>query len=73
MTVEIGKLIRMGEQITANMSFTDDQEVVSDKVADHLGRFWDPRMRKSIIEYASEHGDDLSEPLQLAISKLKAA
>jgi hypothetical protein len=71
MTVEIGKLIRMGEQIVANMSFTDDREVVSDKVADHLGRFWDPRMQQSIIEYASEHGDELSEPLQLAISKLK--
>jgi formate dehydrogenase subunit delta len=73
MTVGIDKLIRMGEQITANMSFVDDKDVVSDKVADHLGRFWDPRMKASIIEYAGDHGEAFSEPLLMAIDKLKAA
>lgn len=73
MTVNIDKLVHMGEQITANMSFTDDPEMIADKVADHLGRFWDPRMKASIIDYAGDPGADLSEPLRLAIDKLKAA
>ena len=35
----------MAEDIAANMSYTDDQELVSRKIADHLDRFWDPRYR----------------------------
>jgi formate dehydrogenase subunit delta len=73
MSVMEEKLIRMGEQITDNMRFSEDDEVIAARVADHLGRFWDPRMKAMIIDYEGEHGDALSKPFQLAIQKLKAA
>ena len=70
MTVNIDKLVKMAEQITANMSYTDDQDLVAAKVADHLGRFWDPRMKEAIKAHAETHGGDLSPPLRAAVAQL---
>ncbi len=70
MTVNVKKLVKMAEDITANMSYTDDPEVVADKVADHLNRFWDPRMKQAIVDYANNSGAGLPESLKLAISRL---
>ena len=70
MTVNIDKLMKMAEQITANMSYTDDEKVVAAKVADHLNRFWDPRMKAAIREYAEEHATEFSPPLRSAVKQL---
>jgi formate dehydrogenase subunit delta len=70
MTVKIEKLVKMAEQITANMAFTDDQEVVAARVADHLNRFWDPRMKTAIADYARENASQLSPALRAAILQL---
>ena len=70
MTVKVEKLVKMAEQITANMAFTDDQAVVAAKVADHLNRFWDPRMKTAFRKYAEENLEQLSPPLQAAVSQL---
>jgi formate dehydrogenase subunit delta len=64
------KLIRMAEQITLNMTFTDDEAVVATKVADHLQRFWDPRMRAAIQAYVSEHPELPSAVLSRALEML---
>ena len=70
MTVNVKKLVKMAEEITANMSYTDDPEVVADKVADHMNRFWDPRMKQAIVDYANDTDAGFPESLQLAISRL---
>ncbi len=70
MTVPIDKLVKMAEQIAANMNYTEDQDVVAAKVADHLGRFWDPRMKAAIKAHAEAHGEDLSPPLRAAVGQL---
>jgi formate dehydrogenase subunit delta len=70
MSVNIDKLVRMAEQITANLSYTDDEAVVSAKVADHLNRFWDPRMKDSLRSYAEGHGENLSPMLRAAIAQI---
>ena len=70
MTVGIDKLIKMAEQITANMAYTDDEEVVAAKVADHLKRFWDPRMKQALCEYAQCADSELSPALREAVSQL---
>lgn len=70
MTVSTRKLVKMAEDITANMSYTDDEEVVASKIADHLTRFWDPRMKEAIISYASMEESELTKPLRLALIKL---
>lgn len=64
------KLLKMGEQIVANCSFTDDQEAIIAKVADHLQRFWDPRMRSAIKENLEENPDIASEILTSAVQRL---
>ncbi len=71
MTVSIDKLLRMAEQITANMNYTDDTKVVAAKVADHLGKFWDERMISALKSYAQNHEEELSPPLRDAISLLE--
>lgn len=64
------KLIKMGEQIVANCSFSNDQEVVINKVADHLQRFWDPRMRTAIKENLAFSPDAASDVLRHAVNKI---
>ena len=71
MTVKADKLIRMAEQIAANMAYTDDQAVVAAKIADHLSRFWDPRMLQAIKEQSVSEPDSLSPVLLVAVSSLR--
>ena len=70
MTVQIDKLLRMGEQISANMAYTDDGEVVAARIADHLRRFWDPRMLAAIKEHNALHPETLSPQLSSAVGAL---
>ncbi len=64
------KLLNMGEQIVKNCSFSDDSEIVIAKVADHLQRFWDPRMRTAIKENLDANPDVASEVLISAVKRL---
>ena len=73
MTVDSAKLVRMGEQITANMAYTDDVALVAARVADHLNRFWDPRMRQAITDIANRDADELSPALKAAVRLLQGA
>ena len=70
MTVQANKLLKMAEQITANMSYTDDEAVVAAKVADHLNRFWDPRMRSAFAQFAIDNPKLLSPVLRSAVTLL---
>lgn len=70
MTIQAHKLVRMGEHITANLAYTDDQQVVATKVADHLGRFWDSRMLKTLEDHRQSHPDALSPALNAAMQIL---
>ncbi|MXX29344.1 MAG: formate dehydrogenase subunit delta [Gammaproteobacteria bacterium] len=70
MTVDAAKLVRMAEQITANMAYTDDVELVAARVADHLNRFWDPRMLMALAEVASGDAAQLSPALKAAVRQL---
>lgn len=41
-------------------------------VANHLRKFWDPRMRRQILEYVRAGGTDLSEHVREAVLALDA-
>lgn len=60
----------MAEDVTRNLSYNDDIDEISTKVADHLNRFWDPRMKAAIVEYAAATDSVLSETLRLAVTRL---
>lgn len=65
---ETAHLVSMANDIAANLSFQGD---AVDKIADHINRFWAPRMRKLLIEYAASDGQDLSEALLPALKKIR--
>ena len=66
MSVGADKLIRMAEQISANISVDDDSEQVGERLAQHMQRFWDPRMRAAFLSHARNAPRDLSPPLRAA-------
>ena len=70
MTVSTEKLTRMAEQITANMDYGEDTEILAAKVAEHINKFWDERMKSAFKHYANEHKHDFSAGLQGAVSKI---
>jgi formate dehydrogenase subunit delta len=71
MTVSNEKLLKMAEQITANMAYTDDRDVVAASVADHLGRFWDPRMLAGLKAYTADNPESVSPVLSAAVASLR--
>ena len=65
---EMSHLVSMANDIAANLSFHADADV---RIADHINRFWAPRMRGLLLEYASGGGQDLAEALLPALGKLR--
>jgi formate dehydrogenase subunit delta len=66
---QTGKLIYMANQIGHFFaSQTGDTRV--DGVADHLAKFWDPRMREKIIAHARGGGEGLDPLVKEAVTKL---
>lgn len=71
MPIDEEKLLRMAEQIAANMRYSDDLELVAGKTADHINRFWEPGMRATLLAYAARDNSDMSDSLRLAINQVQ--
>lgn len=54
--MNIEHLVRMANQIGEFFESEPDQEGAANAVANHLKRFWDPRMRREILRYAEDQG-----------------
>ena len=65
---ETAHLVSMANDIAANLAFQGD---AAERTADHINRFWAPRMRRLLHEYAKNDGQDLSDALLPALNKLK--
>ena len=53
-------LVEMVNEISA-FFVGEDPAKAAQNVANHLRRYWDPRMRRQIIEHAGTGGEGLSE------------
>ena len=64
------KLVMMANQIG---KFFAPQKTVDPVagIADHLEKFWDPRMRSAIIDHLAKGGAGLDPPVREAVSRLK--
>ena len=40
-------------------------------IADHLKKFWDPRMRAQILEHLDAGGEGLDPPVRRAVEQLR--
>lgn len=64
------KLIKMVNEIAANIDPTGGAETAATRTAEHLTRFWALRMRQDIIAYLDCGGEQLTPVARLAIEKL---
>ena len=72
---ETDHLLAMANDIAANLGFRADAGAdagadAETRIADHINRFWAPRMRRLLLEYAANDGRGLSEVLKKALPKL---
>lgn len=65
---EIEHLVSMANDIAVNLKFHADAD---ERIADHINRFWAPRMRILLLEYARDGGQGLSENMLPALKKLR--
>jgi len=64
--VETKKLVTMANAIGAFFEGESDRVRAEAGVADHLKRFWDPRMRRQILTWLDTHGGAGLSPLVAA-------
>lgn len=65
---ETTHLVSMANDIAANLSFHADAD---ERIADHIRRFWAPRMRSLLLDYAAGNGEGLSPDMHRALEKLR--
>lgn len=65
------KLVYMANQIGAFFT-AQDAETAPDSIAEHLSKFWDPRMRRAIIAHLDDGGSGLDPPVRRAVERLRA-
>ena len=59
--MHIEHLVTMANDIAAFFQKSADEGEAARSVASHLQRYWDPRMRKQIIEHQQAGGTGLSD------------
>ncbi|HVN29854.1 MAG TPA: formate dehydrogenase subunit delta [Candidatus Binataceae bacterium] len=68
--MEIHRLVKMANEIgTFFESAADHKEAVT-SIAAHLRNFWEPRMRKQLVEYAREADGELHPIVKEAVLTL---
>lgn len=71
--MNVERLIEMANDIANFFAGDPDREAGVDGVANHLRRFWEPRMRKQLLAHVAAHGPSgLNELAQAGVAKLAA-
>ncbi len=69
--MEISRLVKMANDIGAFYQAMPDRSEAISSIATHLKNFWEPRMRRQIIDYAKQGGDNgLKEIVREAVLSL---
>jgi formate dehydrogenase subunit delta len=66
----LDKLVYMANQIGKFFTSQGDADAVPG-IADHLKKFWDPRMRAQILAHLDAGGEGLDPNVRSAVEKLK--
>lgn len=72
MSESTGKLVMMANQIGRFFTPQRGGDPVA-AIADHLEKFWDPRMRAAIAAHLATGGAGLDGPVREAVGRLKVA
>jgi formate dehydrogenase subunit delta len=65
------RLVRMANDIGNFFKSEPDHAVAVDGITVHIKRFWDPRMRREILEYVEGGGAGLMDLAREAVLKLR--
>jgi len=68
--MDIHHLVKMANEIGGFFASASDHEEGVNSIAQHLRNFWDPRMRRQIIEYASRDDGALTPLVREAVLRL---
>jgi formate dehydrogenase subunit delta len=68
--MDIEHLVAMANDIAAFFHKAADPDEAARSVATHLHRYWDPRMRKQIVEHQQSGGAGLSDLARDAVHLL---
>lgn len=69
--MSVENLVKMVNQIEAFFKAEADNEAAIEAIANHLRRFWDPRMRRQILHHVSDGGAGLSALALEAVKRLE--
>jgi formate dehydrogenase subunit delta len=64
------RLVYMANQIGKFFAHQGEEKAVA-AIADHLAKFWDPRMRAAILEHLAAGGAGLDPTVLRAVQRLK--
>lgn len=67
--MEPENMVHMANQIALFFASYPKEEAVA-SVTDHFKKFWEPRMRRQIIQYVSAGGDGLNDLAREAVKRL---
>lgn len=68
--MDVGKLVRMANQIAANFDYGNEEGKKVAATCDHLSRFWNSAMKKQLIEYRRSGEEGLSTLAAAAVDQL---
>jgi formate dehydrogenase subunit delta len=63
-------LATMANEISAFFAAAPDPEQVAREIANHLKRYWDPRMRRQIVAQYRQGGEGFNEHVRRAVALL---
>jgi len=72
MSSSLDRLVMMANQIGKFFVPQREGDPVA-AIADHLQKFWDPRMRAAIVAHLAAGGAGLDGPVREAVGRLKEA
>jgi formate dehydrogenase subunit delta len=70
--MELHHLVTMANEIGQFFESSHEHDAAVVAIAQHLKSFWEPRMRREIIDYAHKGRGDLREIVREAILTLEA-
>jgi formate dehydrogenase subunit delta len=69
--MELHHLIKMANEIGGFFAQMPDHDEAQGSIAAHLRNFWEPRMRRQLIDYARRDGADLTAIVRDAVLALE--
>lgn len=68
--MNIDHLVKMANEIGSFFITANDEDTAAKLIADHLKRFWDPRMRKQVIAHLAQGEEGFTPAVAKAVGLL---